>query len=175
MFTVKMKNLILYLLLACFFIGACQSALKSAERTQLPRELVGEWTTGSISSIQYIDRNTGVFRPTVGLGEGYNIRSDGSYVDNVLVQSQFLGADFVYIEGTITVSGNELTFHQTKRIAMHKGPAASTWTTTVSTTQPDKSYLWRIKTDQESGNAVISLCLKDSDGKTTGEVCYKKR
>lgn len=175
MFTASMKNLMLCLLSACFSIGAGQSASKSTERIQLPRELVGEWSTGSISSIQYVDPNTGVFKPTVGMGEGYSIRSDGSYVDNVLVQSQFIGADFVYIEGTITVSGNRLTFHQTKNIAMHKASGANAWTTTAAKTQTDKSYLWRIKTEQESGNAVISLCLKDNESRDAGEVCYKKR
>ena len=169
-----MKSIIMYPLLTCFLICACHDASESANKPTLPGELAGEWYTGNISSIQYIDPNTGVFKPTVGLGEGYNIRPDGSYADNVIVQSR-IGSDFIYIEGTIDVSGDRLTFHQTKRIVMHKEPGAKIWTQKAGQTRADKRYVWRIKTEQESGNTKVSLCLKDDDENATGEICYKKR
>jgi hypothetical protein len=173
MFTSKAKRYLIFSFLIYCLICACHGASDASDKNPLPAELIGEWHTGSISSIQYVDPNTGIFKPTVGMGEGYAIRPDGGYVDNVLVQSN-IGADFIYIEGAISVSADKLTFHQTKRIAMHKEPGAQEWTKKTAEPQPDRTCKWRIKTEEESGKPVISLCLREAESNATDEPCYKK-
>lgn len=168
MFKIKFKSLFLYSLFICCFTCACHDSSEASKKTPPPPELVGEWYIGSISSIQYVDRYTGVFKPTVGLGGGYNIKPDGSYVGNTLVQSRVLGADFVYVEGRVNVTGDRLTFQQTKRIVMHKGSGATTWTKKAGKTS-SKSYIWRID------DTKAALCLRDADGGDTREACYRKQ
>jgi hypothetical protein len=76
--------------------------------------LVGRWTNGRISTIQYQNRVTGAPAPTNGNHFAYEFNADGSYVFTGLMQSvmyQCTTTVFSRESGRYTLAGDQLTLH----------------------------------------------------------------
>lgn len=79
----------------------------------VPKQLVGVWTTGSGSTINYQDAITGAYAPPSGSTGELTIKSDGSYSQNGLLQTTLYNCTtslFVMEEGKASVSGDKITF-----------------------------------------------------------------
>lgn len=77
-------------------------------RSELPEPLVGDWFTGTLSSIQYYDRDTGEWQDPSGEGFYYVFSPDGEYETGAIIDStvsgchmRLLGNEF----GTVTTDG----------------------------------------------------------------------
>ena len=84
-------------------------------RSSVPAPLRGEWFTGTLSTIQYYDRDTGVFQNPSGSGFYFIFYPDGDYETGAVIDStvagctkRLLGNEF----GTLTVDGNDLTVYR---------------------------------------------------------------
>jgi len=85
-----------------------------APRTNIPEQLVGSWTTGNISSVNFFNPNTGSWSSPSGVGMFYKLTQDGYYEKGVLLQSSLYGCTstfFAYNRGTVTVEGNKIAFY----------------------------------------------------------------
>jgi hypothetical protein len=74
------------LLIAASLVGVF---LTAAFAESAGRALVGRWSTGRISTIQYRDSRTGAPAPTSGTNFAYEFRADGSYTYTGLMQQTF--------------------------------------------------------------------------------------
>ncbi|WP_436788320.1 hypothetical protein [Yinghuangia sp. YIM S10712] len=84
---------------------------------KVPAELVGVWTTGSVSTINYEDAMTGALAPPSGTHSELTLKSDGSYSQNGLLQSTVYNCTtslFVMEEGKASVQGDKITFKPSK-------------------------------------------------------------
>lgn len=84
---------------------------------KVPAGLVGVWTTGSVSTINYEDAITGAAAPPSGTHAELTITSDGSYSQNGLLQSTVYNCTtslFVMEEGKASVEGDTITFKPSK-------------------------------------------------------------
>lgn len=111
-------------LVAAIAVSACSSASQGAPtngtstpRTSLPTEVVGSWTSGTVSSSAFYDPGTGSFKSPSGTGVAFTFTSDGAFTKAVLLQqsmygctSRFLG----WVEGTATADGTTLSLYPTK-------------------------------------------------------------
>lgn len=73
--------------------------------------LVGEWTTGSVSTIQYRDRATGVSAPPSGNRMTFRFFADGRYEQSGLLQfsmSNCTNSYFLSMTGNYTLTGDVL-------------------------------------------------------------------
>lgn len=73
--------------------------------------IVGEWYTGRVSSIQYQDRVTGAPAPTSGNNMTYRFNADGTYVQSGLMQftySTCTNSYFLNLNGRWELSGDVL-------------------------------------------------------------------
>lgn len=84
---------------------------------KVPSDLVGEWSTTSVSLTQYQDANTGVSAPTNGTGVILKIDGDGSYTEDGLMQIGAYSCQSKYTlhtEGKVSVDGDKVTFKPSK-------------------------------------------------------------
>ncbi|NUU24805.1 MAG: hypothetical protein HOV68_25365, partial [Streptomycetaceae bacterium] len=83
----------------------------------VPKELVGVWTTGSVSGVDYQDAITGAYAPPSGDNAELTIKADGSYSENGLLQTSMYNCTttlFVTQEGKTKVEGDKITFKPSK-------------------------------------------------------------
>jgi hypothetical protein len=84
-------------------------------RSELPAELARDWYTGTLSSIQYYDRDSGEWQDPSGEGFYMILRGDGSYESGAVINSIVAGCEMRLLGtevGTATLAGNELTLHR---------------------------------------------------------------
>lgn len=84
-------------------------------RSPLPAQLAGSWYTGTLSSIQYYDRNTGVFQNPSGSGFYYVFSSDGSYETGAVIDSTVAGCTMRLLgveAGTVTLDSQGLQIYR---------------------------------------------------------------
>ncbi len=78
--------------------------------------LVGRWTNGRLSTIQYQDAYTGVARPPAGNHFAYEFRPDGTYVFTGFIQNTLYNCTTVMFgeeSGTyeLNAAGTEVSLH----------------------------------------------------------------
>ena len=104
----------------CLFLWAGES-----------NQLVGRWSTGRISSIQYRDAYTGVSRPTNGNHFAYEFLPDGTYSFTGLMQNTVYNCTtsmFSNETGKYTMKGNVVSLEPEKnpyRIRYSCAPASN--------------------------------------------------
>ncbi len=84
-------------------------------RSEPPADLAGEWFTGSLSSIQYYDRNSGEFANPSGEGFYIIFDADGAYESGAVIDSIVSGCEMRLLGtevGTASLAGSELTLHR---------------------------------------------------------------
>jgi hypothetical protein len=85
-------------------------------RTSVPAALVGEWQTGTVSSVNFYNPTTGVWGAPSGTGMFFKFTQDGYYEKGVLLQSSLYGHTstfFAYNKGTMTVEDNMIVLYPT--------------------------------------------------------------
>jgi hypothetical protein len=96
---------------------AAESELDSPDtpRSELPADLAREWYTGSLSAIQYYDRDSGEWQDPSGEGFYIIFEEDGSYESGAVINSIVAGCEMRLLGtevGTATLAGDELTLHR---------------------------------------------------------------
>lgn len=84
-------------------------------RTEITSPLAGEWFTGTLSSIQYYNRDTGEFQNPSGSGFYYIFDEDGHYETGAVIDSTVAGCTMRLLgteRGTLTQSGADLTVYR---------------------------------------------------------------
>jgi hypothetical protein len=85
-------------------------------RTSVPATLVGEWQSGTVSSVNFYNPTTGVWGAPSGTGMFFKFTQDGYYEKGVLLQSSLYGHTstfFAYNKGTMTVEDNMIVLYPT--------------------------------------------------------------
>jgi len=85
-------------------------------KTVVPSVLVGEWQTGTMSSVNFYNPTTGVWGTPSGTGMFFKFTQDGYYEKGLLIQSSLYGHTmtfFAYNKGTMTVKDNEIVLYPT--------------------------------------------------------------
>lgn len=109
------------------FVGGCKSSPTDADdgdgknggntpRTSVPAELVGDWKTGTVSSVNFYNPTTGVWGAPSGVGMFFKFTPDGYYEKGVLLQSSLYGCTmtfFAFNKGTMTVAGDTIVLYPT--------------------------------------------------------------
>jgi hypothetical protein len=98
-------------LMAALRVAAAQAA------TESDLKLLGRWTAGRVSTIQYQDAMTGRAAPTNGNSFAYEFREDGTYSFTGLMQSvvyQCTTTMFSNETGTYTVNGSIVSLRPEK-------------------------------------------------------------
>jgi hypothetical protein len=136
----------------------------------VPASLVGEWHTGSSSSIGYVSPS-GSYAPPSGTQVSYKIFPDGHYEYAALTQQSLYNCTtklFLYNVGAVSVQGNAVTFtvkdgsftseDNCNKQYNYKKPAKLEQTT----------YQWRVERDQYGEK----LCLVNS---ATNGCAYRQK
>lgn len=87
----------------------------STPRSELPAALAGDWFTGTLSSIQYYDRDTGAWQNPSGSGFYYVFGDDGAYETGAVIDSTVAGCNMRLLgneTGTVTIDGDRLTLYR---------------------------------------------------------------
>lgn len=131
-----------------------------------PSLLLGRWTNGRISSIQYQNTITGTPAPTNGTSFGWEFRADGTYSFTGLMQS-------VIYNCTTTMFSNETGRYQvqgdTVSLKPEKNPYKMTNNCAPNSNREapgkliERSYRFRVAPD---GNGPAKLELVGGDGAT---------
>lgn len=85
-------------------------------RTSVPQQLVASWTTGTISSINFFNTNTGAWSAPSGVGIFYKLTQDGYYEKGVLLQSSLYGCTttfYAFNKGTVNLEANKIVLYPT--------------------------------------------------------------
>lgn len=85
-------------------------------RTSVPAALVGEWQSGTVSSVNFYNPATGAWGTPSGTGMFFKFTPDGYYEKGVLLQSSLYGHTttfFAYNKGTITVKDSVIVIYPT--------------------------------------------------------------
>lgn len=83
-------------------------------RTFVPVALVGEWQSGTVSSVNFYNPATGTWAPPSGTGMFFNFKADGNYEKGVLLQSSLYGHSstfYAYNRGSFTVQDNQIILY----------------------------------------------------------------
>ena len=99
----------------------------SAQAEDLELKVLGRWTSGRVSSIQYQDAATGRAAPTNGNSFSFDFRADGTYSFTGLMQS-------VVHQCTTTMFSNESGIYMVKGSALSLRPEKNPYKMTNSCT-----------------------------------------
>ncbi|NUO80590.1 hypothetical protein HUU05_10970 [candidate division KSB1 bacterium] len=107
-------------------LGGCKSNPASAEddndngndtpRTSVPAQLVGTWYTGTVSSVNFYNPNTGAWGAPSGTGLFYKFTAEGYYEKGMLMQTTLYNCTstvHAYNRGTVTVAGDRIVLYPT--------------------------------------------------------------
>lgn len=101
-----------------FLLFAAAAVLASqAQGSEVASPVLGKWTSGRISMIQYKDAYTGVYKPPSGSHFAYEFRPDGTYTFIGLMQNTMYNcttAMFSQETGTYEVNGDSVALHPQK-------------------------------------------------------------
>lgn len=85
-------------------------------RTPVPTALVGAWYSGTVSDINFYNRNTGQFGSPSGTGIFLKLSAEGYYEKGMLLQSSLYNCSmtfFAYNSGTLTLKDSTITLYPT--------------------------------------------------------------
>lgn len=103
--------------LLALLILASSIGLSQTPRTAVPAKLVGTWYKGSVSSVSFVDPNSGQRSSPSGSGLFFQFSAGGGYA-NVFMDQTVVGNCvtffMIWLEGSVTVEGNRLTFYPSK-------------------------------------------------------------
>lgn len=115
----KLKTLLTLSALSVLSFAACDAdggtAPIDTPKSALPEELAGQWFTGTLSSIQYYDRTTGVWQNPSGSGFYFILEPDGDYETGAVIDSTVSGCTMRLLGtevGTVTLEDDILTVHR---------------------------------------------------------------
>jgi hypothetical protein len=121
----------------------------------MPTELVGEWYSGSSSSIGFYDPATGSWGSPNGSGFSYTFRENGTYQEGYLGQvhrgSCYTGF-FIFIEGVARVQGASLTKTRSRGVLRVEDTCSPNLNEEREISGEELAehqgrYTWRIRTD----------------------------
>ncbi|MGH7598829.1 MAG: hypothetical protein ACREOI_20945 [bacterium] len=108
------------------YLGGCKSNPAAADggndggnntpRTAVPAPLAAAWYSGTVSSVNFFNPNTGQWAAPSGTGMFYKFTADGYYEKGVLLQSSLYNCTmtfFAYNKGTMTVEGDKIVLYPT--------------------------------------------------------------
>ena len=158
----KLRLVLMLLTLLLAACGSTPSPTPAPGNGSLHTELVGDWFTGNISSIQFYNPTTGSWAAPNGEGFYFIFKADGTYEEGAVINStqynctiQLLGRAV----GTAEVSGNTLTLHQKNRKVHVTNTCSGVGDNEVGA--GDSVYSYEIKND---ANGNYGLFLTQSDG-----------
>ena len=129
--------------------------------SDVPAMLAGSWFDGTISSIQFYDRDTGVFQDPNGEGFYFILDADGSYREGAVISNTQYSCSMRLLgenQGAWSVEADRLVLDQAG------GSISITNTCGNSGTyaQPAKQtvYLWSVGPD-DYGTETLSLSMSD--------------
>lgn len=137
------------------------SAAFGATDAELP--LLGRWTNGHISSIQYRNATTGVGAPTNGSSFAYEFRADGTYSFTGLMQSVMYNcttAMFSNETGKYTIEGNTVSLRPESNPYRMKNNCAPSSNREAPGKLTNRGFQFRVSRD----GAVKQLELVGADG-----------
>jgi hypothetical protein len=147
--------------------GACAQMRSTSD---FAVTLLGRWTDGYISSIQYKNRYTGVGAPTNGRMFAYEFKPDGTYSFTGLVQSVMYNcttATFSNESGTYTIAGDSVSLRP------HSNPYKMTNNCAPSSNREAPGKLmnrtYRFRVISESGRKYLELLGQDGAVQKFGE------
>lgn len=134
---------------------------------KVPAQMVGEWSSTSVSLTQYEDANTGVSAPTNGTGIILTIEKDGSYTEYGLLQTGMYSCQTkltTHTEGKVSVEGSKVTFKPSSVKTQMTGCGSSD-SGEKNGTKVIRTETFSFEKDQYSGKPVMKLT--GDDGQTT--------
>lgn len=131
-----------------------------------PAAVVGEWTKGHVSSVDFMNPNTGSH--AAPSGERLNVRffPDGHYKLGWLLQSSLYSCtSTVYGEktGMYEVHGNALTMKDTASVLTSRDNCHREWNYEKHPPLAQTTYQWRLGQTQYG----LALVMRGPDGKDT--------
>lgn len=134
----------------------------STPRSELPAPLAGDWFTGTLSSIQYYDRDTGEWQNPSGSGFYYIFGADGAYETGAVIDSTVGGCTLRLLgneNGTVTLDGDALTLYR-HQVTTH---VTNTCGNDGDRTQGEavRSLAWSVDVDTDG---ITWLSLTHDDG-----------
>lgn len=131
-------------------------------RSEVPAPLAGDWFTGTLSSIQYYDRDTGAWQNPSGSGFYFVFDADGAYETGAVIDSTVGGCTLRLLgneTGTVTVAGDRLTLYR-HRITVHVTDSCGD---DGERTQGEavRDVAWSVEVD---GDGLEWLSLEHEDG-----------
>jgi len=124
--------------------------------------LLGSWSDGYISSIQYKNRYTGVSAPTNGRRFAYEFRPDGTYSFTGLVQSVMYNcttATFSNESGTYTIAGDSVSLRPQSNPYRMTNNCAPSSNREAPGKLINRTYRFRVVSD--SGRRYLELLGQD--------------
>ena len=133
-------------------------------RTSVPAVLVAEWQSGTVSSVNFYNPNTGAWGAPSGTGMFFKFSKDGYYEKGVLLQSSLYGHTttfFAYNKGTMTVEDDVIVLYPTYGIIK----SVDNWITENNYEKPDElnteAMVWELGVD-DYGFETLWLSYPDS-------------
>jgi hypothetical protein len=96
----------------------------------IARELLGEWSSSSSSSIGYVNPNTGSYAAPSGEWNRYKFFPDGSFIDAGMLQSSAYNCTsqvFGYRKGVYRVEGSKIYFEEREYTLTSKDNCHQEW------------------------------------------------
>ena len=136
----------------------------------LPANLVGEWHTGSVSSVNYVSPG-GSYAPPSGTQVTYKLFPDGHYEYAGLTQQSMYNCTtklFLYKVGVVSTQGNVLTFTDKDGSFTSEDNCNKQYNYKKPAKLEQTTYQWRIERDQYGEK----LCLVNS---ATNGCAYRQK
>lgn len=133
--------------------------------------LIGHWRSGSISSISFYNRATGVWAPPSGIGMAYSFEPDGTYTNAQLLQTSMYGCTttfFSWRAGKYIVQGNQVTLTETESSSKQTDTCNPSRDRAGSRPLVVERLIWRVVREQSG----LVLGLLDPS-KNYGEIQYR--
>lgn len=176
-FLSKLTSLIIFTLLSSFifYLYGCKSSPTGPKdegdtgsgtpRTSVPTQLVAEWYTGTVSSIDFYNPNNGVWGAPSGTGIFFKFNPDGYYEKGVLLQSTLYNCTmtfFAYNKGTMTVEGNKIVLYPTYGKIKSEDNCVAENNYEKADELQNETIFWEFGQD-EYGNEVLWMRYETSD------------
>ncbi|UJR87344.1 MULTISPECIES: hypothetical protein [Sandaracinus] len=109
-------HLFVIAILAALTVSACRDdGAPDTPRSGVPAEIAGEWFTGTLSTIQYYNRDNGEWLDPSGEGFYFILDPDGFYETGAVITSTVAGCTMRLLGtevGTVVIEGDEVTVHR---------------------------------------------------------------
>lgn len=125
--------------------------------------MVGSWSAGTLSNVNFYNPDTGVWGSPSGVGVYYKFTSDGQYEKGVLVQSNLYGCTTTihsFSQGTVIVEGNKILFYPTYARIKSEDNCSQANNYDKEDELLQETLLWESITD-ESGKPALRLSYEN--------------